>query len=68
MQPRKAAVSLWIAEKDGRQIVCEVVSWPHGIDLCVFLNGELRQTQLHRDLDEWLPLQDEWRSKCEAEG
>lgn len=68
MEPRTPAIPMWIAEKDGRQVVCEVVSWPHGVDLRAWANGELYRTQLCRDGIEMTFVQAEWRAKLEADG
>jgi hypothetical protein len=44
-----ASRELWRAAKGGRQLVCRAVYLPHGIDLRLLEDGDIRRTVLLRD-------------------
>lgn len=49
LRPGEKQIDMWRLHKDDRVVTCVAVYLPIGIDLRVFLNDDLRRTQLVKD-------------------
>ena len=59
---------LWRVRKDGRELVCVAVYMPHGIDLRLLEDDDIRRTRLLRDAPAVEAKAHDWQQMLRASG
>ena len=54
--------------KGSRELVCVAVYMPHGVDLRLLEEGDIRRTRLHRQPETVAAKSAEWRAKLLESG